>query len=134
MKALRLTPKVEVEEGSSSSASLEKDELKFQITLEESAIDYWPNISSMTFDKIFNEGIINVEYFGSETSVGLKPKNLSYFTQNRAVIYLGELNFFMVKKLKEKTYEVSGKYFGVNLLKNNSLSEAMNPILLLDFN
>ena len=40
----------------------------------------------------------------------------------------------MVKKLKEKTYEVSGKYFGVNLLKNNSLSEAMNPILLLDFN
>ena len=70
MKALRLTPKVEVEEGSSSSASLEKDELKFQITLEESAIDYWPNISSMTFDKIFNEGIINVEYFGSEASSG----------------------------------------------------------------
>ena len=66
MKALRMTPKVEVEEGSSSSASLEKDEVKFQITLEESAIDYWPSISSVTYDKIFNEGIINVEFFSPE--------------------------------------------------------------------
>lgn len=50
------------------------------------------------------------------------------------MVYIGELNLYTNKKFKERAVEVCGKYLAINMLKNNSISEAMNPVLLLDFN